>query len=43
MKSSGKELAVQEQNEIDAVENDRGLLAGPRPTVDREKLQYHLG
>ena len=28
--------------EVDAVLNDRGLLAGPRPSVDREKLQQHL-
>ena len=28
--------------EIEAVINDRGVLAGPRPSVDREKLQYHL-
>jgi GTP cyclohydrolase IA len=30
------------QSEIDAVVNDRGLLTSPRPTVDREKLQFHL-
>jgi GTP cyclohydrolase IA len=28
--------------EIEAIINDRGLLTGPRPTVDREKLQHHL-
>lgn len=28
--------------EIDALINDRGLLTGPRPSVDREKLQSHL-
>ncbi len=28
--------------EIEAIINDRGLLTGPRPTVDREKLQQHL-
>lgn len=28
--------------EIEAIVNDRGLLTGPRPTVDREKLQHHL-
>jgi GTP cyclohydrolase I len=28
--------------ELDALLEDRGLLAGPRPTVDREKLQDHL-
>jgi GTP cyclohydrolase IA len=30
------------QTELDAIFNDRGLLTGPRPTVDREKLQHHL-
>ncbi|HUP46239.1 MAG TPA: GTP cyclohydrolase I [Thermoanaerobaculia bacterium] len=29
--------------EVEAVIEDRGLLAGPRPSVDRKKLQYHLG
>ncbi len=28
--------------EVEAIVNDRGLLTGPRPTVDREKLQHHL-
>ena len=28
--------------EVEAIINDRGLLTGPRPTVDREKLQHHL-
>ena len=28
--------------EIDAVINDVGLLAGPRPSVDRAKLEQHL-
>jgi GTP cyclohydrolase IA len=28
--------------ELDALFNDRGLLASPRPTVDREKLSEHL-
>jgi GTP cyclohydrolase I len=28
--------------EVEAIINDRGLLSGPRPTVDREKLQHHL-
>jgi len=28
--------------ELDAVINDRGLLTGPRPSIDREKLQHHL-
>jgi GTP cyclohydrolase I len=30
------------QTELEALFNDRGLLASPRPTVDREKLQHHL-
>ena len=30
------------QTELDAIFNDRGLLSGPRPTVDREKLASHL-
>ncbi len=28
--------------EVEAIVNDRGLLTGPRPTVDREKLEQHL-
>src|SRR6185436_8954152 len=28
--------------ELDAIIHDRGLLTGPRPTVDRAKLQHHL-
>jgi len=36
------DLTIQE-HELDAIFNDRGLLSGPRPTVDREKLQQHLG
>ncbi len=28
--------------ELDAIINDRGLLTGPRPSIDREKLQHHL-
>ena len=28
--------------ELDAIINDRGLLTGPRPSVDRTKLQHHL-
>jgi GTP cyclohydrolase I len=28
--------------EMDAIINDRGLLTGPRPSVDRERLQHHL-
>ncbi len=32
----------QDLSELEAIINDRGLLAGPRPSVDREKLQTHL-
>lgn len=28
--------------EVEAIVNDHGLLAGPRPSVDRDKLQHHL-
>src|SRR5204862_4924477 len=31
------------QTEMDAIINDHGLLTSPRPNVDREKLQHHLG
>src|SRR4028119_2255392 len=34
------ELAL--ATEMEAVIDDRGLLTGPRPSVDREKLQHHL-
>ena len=30
------------ETELDAIVYDRGLLSGPRTTVDRENLQYHL-
>jgi GTP cyclohydrolase I len=29
-------------HEIDALVHDRGVLATPRPSVDREQLQHHL-
>jgi GTP cyclohydrolase I len=29
-------------HEMDAILDDRGLLASPRPSVDREKLAFHL-
>lgn len=29
-------------SELEALINDRGLLTGPRPEIDREKLQHHL-
>jgi len=35
-----KELVAQREAEV--LIDDRGLLAGPRPTVDRDKLQEHL-
>src|SRR3989337_1284936 len=28
--------------ELDAIINDRGLLTGPRPSIDRTQLQHHL-
>ena len=30
------------KEEFDAIVNDRGLLAGPRPSVDRTQLEHHL-
>src|SRR5512141_3111811 len=36
------EVIAQQQNELDAIFNDRCLLTGPRPSVDRQKLQSHL-
>lgn len=30
------------KEEYDAIVNDRGLLAGPRPSVDRSELERHL-
>lgn len=30
------------KEEYDAIVNDRGLLAGPRPSVDRSELEHHL-
>lgn len=30
------------EHEIDALVHDRGVLASPRPSVDREQLQHHL-
>ena len=29
-------------NDVEAVIEEQGLLSGPRPTVDRDKLQHHL-
>ncbi len=29
-------------SDLEALINDRGLLTGPRPTVNREQLQFHL-
>ena len=37
-----KEASLIAPAEIEAVINDRGVLAGPRPNIDREKLQHHL-
>ena len=36
------ELTVINGDELEAIVDDRGVLAGPRPTVDRDKLQHHL-
>jgi GTP cyclohydrolase IA len=30
------------QSDVEALTEERGLLSGPRPTVEREKLQQHL-
>ena len=30
------------KEEYDAIVNDRGLLAGPRPSVDRSQVEHHL-
>ncbi len=42
VKLSGKSGEAVVLAEVEAILNDRGLLSGPRPTVDREKLQHHL-
>lgn len=37
------ELAnITSNQQLDALIEDRGLLSGPRPSVDPEKLEYHL-
>jgi GTP cyclohydrolase IA len=36
-------IALVERRALDALLNDRGILGGPRPSVDQEKLRYHLG
>src|SRR5688572_22783175 len=28
--------------QLDDIIDDRGLLSGPRPSIDREQLQHHL-
>lgn len=40
-RKSAEELA--RAREVDAIIDDRGLLVTPRPTVDLERLQHHLG
>ena len=40
MKQAPTELVV--ANDVEVLLGDRGLLAIPRPTVDREKLEQHL-
>ena len=42
MKNSSPSGEALMATEVAAVIDDRGLLAGPRPSVDREKLQHHL-
>jgi GTP cyclohydrolase IA len=32
-----------EDAQLEAIVTDQSLLAGPRPTVDRDRLQHHLG
>jgi GTP cyclohydrolase I len=41
MKQNASDLILQTQ--IDAIVDDRGVLTSPRPSVDRNKLQHHLG
>lgn len=33
---------ITSNQQLDALIEDRGLLAGPRPTVDTDKLEFHL-
>lgn len=33
---------ITSNQQLDALIEDRGLLAGPRPSVDAEKLEFHL-
>jgi GTP cyclohydrolase I len=35
--------ALIDQRAVEALLNDRGLLVGPRASVDSDKLQHHLG
>ena len=37
-----KNEIVVAESDVEALTEERGLLAGPRPTVDRDKLQQHL-
>jgi GTP cyclohydrolase IA len=41
-KRSNEAAALAAERQLDAVVNDRGLLVGPRPSVDVEKLEHHL-
>jgi GTP cyclohydrolase IA len=43
MKKSDAPADLVLAREMEAVIDDRGLLTSPRPSVDREKLQFHLG
>jgi GTP cyclohydrolase IA len=35
-------MKTDESTQLAAILDDQGLLAGPRPSVDREQLQHHL-
>jgi GTP cyclohydrolase I len=37
-----KNAEIATVNDAEVILNDRSLLAGPRPTVDRQKLEQHL-
>jgi len=41
-RKNGPSTDLIHQQELDALINDRGVLVGPRPTVDRNKLALHL-
>jgi GTP cyclohydrolase I len=35
-------MTHEDANQLDVMIDERGLLAGPRPSIDREQLQHHL-